>query len=242
MGLDKNGSRFILSCKEELNVSLDCVATIGRQDLHTNKKDLSAILDSFYLQYDEEKLDSIIKNKFCEKYLEFIGAGSVESFDNSDFEKATYIHDFNIPIPESFHNRYSLVIDGGSLEHIFNFPIAISNCMKMTKENGYIIIITPSNGYFGHGFYQFSSELFYRVFSEENGFKIIKAIKYEEHDSVWKNVPDGKDVGRRITLDSLNPTYLLILAQKEKIKNIFEKAPQQSDYSLQWIQAKGKGK
>lgn len=233
MGLDKNGTRFILHCKER-GASLDSVAMIGRQDLHTSKDEIRHIFDSFYLPYNEQDLEKITNNKFSEDFLSFIGAQNIESFDNSSFENATYIHDFNLPIPEIFHKKYSLVIDGGTLEHVFNFPIAIANCMKMVKENGHIAIITPSNGYFGHGFYQFSSELFYRVFSEENGFRVIDAIKYEEHNSIWKIVPDGKNIGKRVTLDSFYPTYLLILAKKEKLLNIFETIPQQSDYAAQW--------
>ena len=67
-------------------------------------------------------------------------------------------------------NKYTLVIDGGCLEHIFNFPVAIKNCMEMLQEGGHFIGITPANNLMGHGFYQFSPELYFRIFSKENGF------------------------------------------------------------------------
>jgi 2-polyprenyl-3-methyl-5-hydroxy-6-metoxy-1,4-benzoquinol methylase len=57
------------------------------------------------------------------------------------------------------------VFDGGTLEHIFDYPTAIKNCMKMVKPGGHLLLTTPANNWFGHGFYQFSPELFYSFVS-----------------------------------------------------------------------------
>jgi hypothetical protein len=35
--------------------------------------------------------------------------------------------------------------------------------------------VTPANNQMGHGFYQFSPELFFRVFSQENGY-LLRAL------------------------------------------------------------------
>jgi len=37
------------------------------------------------------------------------------------------------PIDTIHKNKYDLVFDGGTLEHVFNFPVAIKNCMEMVK-------------------------------------------------------------------------------------------------------------
>src|SRR5438477_418150 len=79
-------------------------------------------------------------------------------------------HDMNEPIPDKFKETYTAVLDGGSLEHVFNFPVAIKNCMEMVKVGGHYLAITPANNFFGHGFYQFSPELYFTVLSKENGF------------------------------------------------------------------------
>src|SRR5829696_928079 len=65
---------------------------------------------------------------YAEPFLEHLGAEKIVSFDASDYENASVAHDFNQPIPAEFRNRFSVVLDGGKLEHVFNFPIAINNC------------------------------------------------------------------------------------------------------------------
>ncbi|WP_051358088.1 hypothetical protein [Rubidibacter lacunae] len=106
--------------------------------------------------------------------MKFLGAESIDSFDYSGYEGATCEHDFNQPISEDYHARYTVAIDGGTLEHVFNFPVAIANCMRMVEVGGHYLGLTPSNNLMGHGFYQFSPELYFRVLSPENGFSIEK--------------------------------------------------------------------
>jgi hypothetical protein len=45
----------------------------------------------------------------------------------------------------------------------FNFPVALANAMKMAKIGGHFAARTPANNQCGHGFYQFSPGLFYRI-------------------------------------------------------------------------------
>jgi len=42
-----------------------------------------------------------------------------------------------------------VVIDSGSLEHIYNFPVAIANCMKMVKVGGSFFIFNMANNHMG---------------------------------------------------------------------------------------------
>jgi hypothetical protein len=44
------------------------------------------------------------------------------------------------------------VIETGSLDHIFNFPVAISNLMQMTRVGGSVFLTTVANNLCGHGF------------------------------------------------------------------------------------------
>lgn len=69
----------------------------------------------------------------------------------------------NREIPGDFIEKYSMVLDGGSLEHVFNFPVAVRNCMQMLQVGGHYLAITPANNFMGHGFYQFSPELYFSI-------------------------------------------------------------------------------
>jgi hypothetical protein len=152
----------------------------------------------------------------------------VLSFDNSDYEQATYVHDMNQKIPAEFIGQYSMVMEGGTLDHVFNFPVAIKNCMEMLEVGGHYIGITISNNV-GSGFYQFSPELFFGVFTKENGFELVDMIVCEVSSSVWHRVghPRTSPSGR-IELTNSEETYLLILAKKTKQCKIFKNTPQQS--------------
>jgi SAM-dependent methyltransferase len=162
----------------------------------------------------------------------------VYSMDYSSYESATFIHDMNLPFPEEMKGKFSAIVDGGTLEHIFNFPSAIKNCMSALKTGGHFIGITPANNLMGHGFYQFSPELFYRVFSEENGFAVKKMFITSEDDmgtkTKWYEVADPDKVKDRVMLVNQKPLYILVLAQKIQEKEIFSIVPQQSDYAAVW--------
>jgi 2-polyprenyl-3-methyl-5-hydroxy-6-metoxy-1,4-benzoquinol methylase len=64
----------------------------------------------------------------------------------------------NLPISETLRQRYSVVYDGGKLEHVFNQPQALKNCMEMVRVGGYFLQTNTANKFMGHGFWQFSPE------------------------------------------------------------------------------------
>jgi hypothetical protein len=179
---------------------------------------------------------------YAEPFLKLLGAEDVVSFDASTYENASVVHDFNLPIADEYKGRFSTVIDGGTLEHIFNFPTAIKNCMEMVADGGHYLAITPGNNQLGHGFYQFSPELYFRIFSAQNGFELEQAMIFEESpDTPWFEVSDPDGVKERVTLINGLSTMLLIIAKKTETVDIFRTAPQQSDYMAAWKDGSGDG-
>jgi len=238
MGLDKNGIKFLIYCKT-LNVDFERTAMIGRQDLHLRKGDLQNVFDSFGAVVDSHMIESIFNHNhgYAEHFLACLGAGDVHSFDKSGYENATHLHDMNLPIPERFVQQYTTVLDGGSLEHVFNFPVAIKNCMNMVRVGGHYLAITPANNFMGHGFYQFSPELYFTVFTRENGFELKSMIAFEDRPNArWYAVKSPLEANGRVTLKNNAPVYLLIVAEKIAHGPVFAAPPQQSDYVPLWSQ------
>jgi hypothetical protein len=210
---------------------------IGRQNLYVSPAQMGALAAAFGRQPGPAELAKICDGSdgYAENLLRFLGAQAIDSFDNSDFEGATHVHDMNRPIADEFKQRYSVVLDGGTLEHIFDFPTAIRNCMEMVRVGGHYLAITPANNFFGHGFYQFSPELYFTVLSPENGFTVESMVAFEEIERpVWRQVADPRETGGRVTLLNDKPVYLLIVARRTAVKPIFERPPQQSDYVPRW--------
>lgn len=234
MGLDINGIRLLLVAKR-LGADFESVVTIGRQGLYVTNNKLKKEFSDFDIPYKENAAAS--DHGYSEKFFSLLGAQTTQSIDNSDYEAATIIHDMNNPLPEVLKGRFSVVVDAGTLEHVFNYPVAIKNCMELLREGGVFISITPANNFMGHGFYQFSPELFFSVFTHENGFDFVKLYISEIYDdSQWYEVgkPKGGNAGR-VTLINHEPTHLMCIARRsDSACEPFKKTPQQTDYVEAW--------
>lgn len=233
MGITRNCARFLTFAKSR-NVSFERTVMLGRQVLYVTPQETKALFDYF-------KLTPIPVNaysQFAESLFHSLGASVIDSIDYSDFEGASIITDMNEAIPANLKEQYSVVFDGGTLEHVFNFPQAIKNCMDMLKIGGHFIAITPANNQCGHGFYQFSPELFFSIFNPENGFELQQIIigvdLPEKGIRDWYRVKEPAKVKRRVTLTNSQPTYLMVLARKIRSTNELALKPMQSDYQNVW--------
>jgi len=236
MGLNYSAARLLLLARS-MGVSFDRSLTLGRQNLFVTARDLVTLLSEVGEQISLEEAEAIKRSGggYCEGFFEHLGAKSVVSVDATDYEHATVIHDFNRPIPESMRLSFDLVYDGGTLEHVFDFPTAIRNCMEALKPGGHFVGSTPANNLMGHGFYQFSPELFYRIFTPENGFEVMSMYICENRSPYqFYAVADPKAVGSRVQLTNFRETYLLVVARRVEVRPIFASPPQQSDYATLW--------
>ena len=106
--------------------------------------------------------------------------------------------------------------------------------MEMVKPDGRYMVVTPINNFCGHGFYQFTPELFFRTLSPENGFQIERAIAWEERDNPdYFEIRDPAVIHRRVELVNTCPVLMFIQAKKVKEALAFH-VPQQSDYVVLW--------
>jgi hypothetical protein len=236
MGLDVNGVRSLLYSKK-VGIDFSRTAMIGRQMYFLSPSEFESALESFGYQLNSHDIHQLLtkSDNYIEPMLSLLGAKLIHSFDCTGYEGATHVHDMNCAIPESMKGQYSLVIDSGTLEHVFNYPIAIKNCMEMLDVNGTCVLITPANNFCGHGFYQFSPELFFNIFGSINGFQIQDIIAFEDKPfAPWFSVSSPMAARQRVMLQSGRPIYLLVIAKKFATVDIFKATPQQSDYVTAW--------
>jgi hypothetical protein len=234
MGIDAASAQFLLGARQ-LGVSFARTATIGKQTLFVTPAELCPLVRAFGLPHDAEAIAARC-GRSGDAFLELLGAESVTSVDMSDYQGATVLHDMNQPIGENLKNRFSMVFDGGSLEHIFDVRQAIKNFMEMVAPGGHFVGITTGNNFLGHGFYQFSPEFFFRVFSSENGFQVRSVLlcKPDTMPPEFYRVDDPITVGGRVELINDCPVYLLVVAQRTEPRPVIATPPQQSDYVAVW--------
>ncbi len=236
MSINYNTARFLIHAVR-LGAGFDRTLTLGRQNLTVTARDLADLLrrDGRAAGLDDALRMKAASEGYCESFLQYLGASSVDSADTSDYEGATVLHDLNAPLPEDLTGRYDAVIDGGTLEHVFDFPRAIRSCMEALRVGGHFLAVTPANNQMGHGFYQFSPELLYRVFAPANGFRVVCLYICENKAPfTWYSVPDPAEVRGRVLLTNFRETHILVAARKEAEVPIFATPPQQSDYVDDW--------
>lgn len=172
-------------------------------------------------------------DKFADALLLHLGSRSVESYDNSDFEGAAHVADFNKPLQG--HANYDTVVDFGTLEHIYNLPQAFDNVMALCRTGGQILHVSPGNNYCGHGFWQVSPELFFSLYSEANGFSQTEVfVAKVSHDKHWFRVTRPVN-GQRAQVSSSTP--LFVLCRTLKARTLDGRIVQQSDYVSRWAGA-----
>jgi hypothetical protein len=245
MGIDVP-SMQLLCCAKNIGVDFSDTITVGRQRVLVPPDATAPILSA--IGTPRELASAILEGQFAEPLFALLGAKQVSSVDASDYEQATDVHDFNQPLPTSLANRFSVVHDGGTIEHVFNILQAFKNCMEMVRVGGHFIQVNVANNYMGHGFWQFCPELIYRIFSRENGFQ-IKAVLMHKSNVVrsrasfgrWYKVDDPAVHHCRVELINDRPTYICTIAQRVEDRRIFVRFPQQSDYVEVWKQTREPG-
>ncbi len=219
MALTFHSFKFLQKMQNEMK-SMGNVLSIGRMN--------NLILKDDYQKLSLKKYDDIYAEKIL---LENFFVNSVESLDYSDFEGANIIHDLNLPIVK-FKKEFDTILDFGTSEHVFNIIQNFKNISQLCKINGHIIHCLPANNNCGHGFWQFSPELFLNLYQKKNGFDntIIYLVNLHDKEN-WYEI-NKQNLGERLELNSSEPLYLFV--KTKKIGETFFNNIYQSDYEFHW--------
>lgn len=254
MGIDKSTLSFLAAARER-GVSFAETVTIGRQALSFGPHDLARVLAAHGLlngaSARRDLLERLGQREWhAEPLFHELGATDVHSMDVSDYEGADILWDLNEPIPPELEAKFTVLFDGGSLEHIFNAPVALASYMRMVRPGGHLLLALPANNYCGHGMYQFSPEFFFSALSEQNGFAVERMIMWEQDVTPTRifgkefvfvgkarqyDVADPRKVGERVSLLNRLPACLWVQARRVSDQPITR--VQQSDYVTAWAAA-----
>jgi hypothetical protein len=236
MGIDLH-NLGLLAHAQDRGVSYERTVGVGRQALFVDPPELEEHRALRGLPALREPTPSA--PRYFEPLMrEWFGARTVDSVDASAYEQATVLHDMNLPWREGQADlgSYDAVLDFGCLEHVFDFPVAWRNCVALCRVGGHVLHSLPANNLSGHGFYQFSPELFFNLYQPKNGFELLGvwfALKADARH--WWKVADPAVVKRRVTLRNAHEVYMLVVAKKLAETDPLP-PPQQSDYAQsEWL-------
>ncbi len=157
---------------------------------------------------------------------------SLNALDYSSFEDADIIQDLNKPIV-NIEKKFDTILDFGTSEHVFDVSQCLKNISNLCKKGGIIIHCLPANNNCGHGFWQFSPELFFNIYSQKNGFNETEIILINLFDKKNWYLVNKQKKGDRLELNSSEPLYLLVKSKKVNESNYED--INQSDYEHQWL-------
>ena len=230
MGLNRSSVAFLATALR-LGASYEATLQLGRQWLADDLPLANALREGGV----DRPANTVERDGYADGLLRLLGAELVDSLDASGWEGATIIHDLNEPLPARLRRRYSAVLDGGTLEHIFEFPTALRSALDAVRQDGHFVCITPSNNLSGHGFYQFSPELYFS-FLPAAGFQIDIALIRGNHPGArWYRMSHPQQLRRRVDLTGvLFPQLLYLSARRVSVLDLDQIVPQQSDYVAAW--------
>src|SRR5262245_19137606 len=148
MGIDYDVADLLIRLRSE-GTPFDSVLTLGRQNYNASAKGTRALFAKHRFPSSWVPPNPYPQN-YADGFFEALGAKTIEALDITQAEKATIIHDLNQPVPATLHNKFDVVLDAGTLEHVFNISQGLYNCMKMVRVGGKLIIDSVANNFLGH--------------------------------------------------------------------------------------------
>jgi SAM-dependent methyltransferase len=244
MGLAKPALRLI--GREHLRKPFrDPVLTLGRQNVYATLPEVLALLRSEHLEPSiipqAEEAGTNISDWIGAHYkgavsdvafFKLLGLTDIRALDYSDFEGAEIVHDLNKPPTEELKGQFDLIVDSGTIEHVFDIRQALMNIAIMLREGGRVIHLAPANNYVNHGFYQFSPTIFFdyygaNSFIDLRGY-LIEHDTYLPESRAWEifEINAERQPPHIISKKSL---AVLFIAEKTKDSTV-DRVPIQSSY------------
>ena len=189
MAITKAAASLLFELKTTQTIG-GTICQLGRQTILVSTDKIRKVAKSFGVDSKATSEELPWTGNADDVYLfETLGYDKVESIDADNFENASYVMDFNLEVPDEFHNRFDAIYDGGTMEHIFNLPQVLKNIHKMLKPGGMIMHLSPSHNHVDHGFYMFSPTFFYDYY-KANNYEIVRTniLEYSPNpmNPTWK--------------------------------------------------------
>ena len=239
----------VIECKNIISNNDPKAVDLGSQTSSINDMFVKNLLDNNKTidSIQKKNLDNLSSSKFfaTEDYFKLVGFKEYKSIDiNGAYNSLQFDLNKNISETYSYNEKYDLVINNGTGEHVFNQYALFLNFHNLTKLNGIMLNILPFIDWINHGFYNFNP-IFFADLAASNNYEIIKIslanrngfelklndenlsilfeqIKPNRNDSKFEKMID-------IAKTKLGKNILLVVITRKLSDNIF-KIPLQGKY------------
>jgi SAM-dependent methyltransferase len=232
------------------------VLQLGRQDISFAQDVLEKAADQVGFQLLPADPEPLVQNTFLPDspfvisdtyFFKRMGFNEVDSLDVSNFENPSIIFDLNLSrIPDKYNNAFDVVIDGGTIEHVFHLPNVLKNISDFLRPGGIAVHTSPVHNFYEHGFYMFNPTFFHDFYAVNN-FEIVTSqlIRFDpnRNRSQFQRIfllPRQRalqDLARVGSLDGR--CYAIFFAARKTSESQGTIIPQQSAYLEKWPDVRG---
>ncbi|MEM7296578.1 MAG: hypothetical protein AAF330_08165 [Pseudomonadota bacterium] len=236
MGIDLVDAFKLISLHER-GLTQGRLLCLGRQGFYVRRDEefqlLERRLDQAGISFDLGEFKR--KKLFSEPFFRALGFSSTMALDASGYEGADIVHDLTAaPLP-SLQGGFDFILDGGTIEHVFDVPAAFRNVYSMLATEGAFYSVNGANGFFGHGFYQFSPELPWSFWHRACKFDVLDCValpKDPRHPEIL--IPDPESIGGRVQPELPSGRVYLSYTVRKRSGSAWGLSAGQSDYVARW--------
>jgi len=168
----------VIECKNIISTNGPKAVDLGSQTSSINDIFVKNLLDNNKTidSIQKKNLDSLSSSKSFTTvdYFKSVGFKEYISIDiNGAYNSLQFDLNKNISETYSYNEKYDLVINNGTGEHVFNQYALFLNFHNLTKLNGIMLNILPFIDWINHGFYNFNP-IFFADLAASNNYEIIK--------------------------------------------------------------------
>ena len=184
----------------------------------------------------------------AESYYAACGYGESLALDVSGFEGAQVILDLNDDrTPAELVGRFDAVFNGGTIEHVFHVPNALSHLTRMLRTDGLAIHLSPCHNWVDHGFYQFSPTLFFDYYEAARFQPLESAVFLFDRDgqAPWRVLPappEAFGAGLSGTFDGSIGLHLFVarktadaLDRPTPVQSLYQTGPPTGRHQTRWF-------
>lgn len=175
--------------------------------------------------------------------FETLGFEDCVRLDASAYENVDELLDLNaLETPPHLTEAFDLILDTGTIEHVFDIRASLSNCLNMARPGGRIIHLTPSSNAVNHGFFSVSPTLF-QDFYTASGCEVERLYLCRMSNDflrgIW-HIYDCRPMDRDwLPLGRLGAGIWCTFAEIRKGANAKPVIPQQGFYLSTWKASAG---
>jgi SAM-dependent methyltransferase len=182
----------------------------------------------------------------CDTVFKMLGFSKISVLDFSAYEGADILFDLNNSnVPKELENKFDMIVDHGTLEHVFHYPNALNNVFQMLKIGGRVVFSAPSSNFFDHGFYMLQPTLFADWLTVNNwhvhSIQIVQFTENEGDEPCFYTdyEPGGFDSVSYGKMD--NKLYATVSIATKMERTTGDICPQQGAYSrkIEWVEGTG---